>query len=113
MDVCMHVCVCVYIYVCMYVWVKFTEACVMCVENHVLVKTIFTKGLNIGSPLKTHWFSGKEKVSGTAVNEEGQADHLLFHEKPHRYWFPITKFLGKIHYIYTFVYIQFLIKIYC
>ena len=30
-----------------------------------------------------HWLSGKESVSGVAINKEGYADTVLEHEKPY------------------------------
>ena len=38
--------------------------------------------------VETHWVSGKEKVSDSAVNKEGHTDSVLGDERAHHYWFP-------------------------
>ena len=72
---------------------KITGVCVMCTEKHVLIKKGVTNGLNknlileeTDHGLETHWLSAKEKILGTEVSKEGQADNILKHERPHHYW---------------------------
>ena len=40
------------------------------------------------SRVETHWLSGKEKVLGTAVSKEADADSVQEHKRTHHYWFP-------------------------
>ena len=60
---------------------------------------MFTNGLKMGLSLlvwiektvhevEIHWLSSKEKVPGTAVSKEGDADSVLGQERRHYYWFP-------------------------
>ena len=71
----------------------------MYTEKDVLVKNMFTNGLNIGLSLRAwaektvygeniNWLSCKEKVQGAAISKEGHADNVLGHEMTHHYWFP-------------------------
>ena len=66
----------------------------MSMEKHVLVKKMFTIGLNMGLSIqarvekdihrvKTHRLTSKEKFLGTAFSKEGCADRLLRHERTH------------------------------
>ena len=67
----------------------------MDIGKHVLIKMVFTYGLNMVLPLwawvikavnkvEAHWLSCKEKVP---VSKEGHADSLLGHERRHHNWF--------------------------
>ena len=78
-------------------YVEFTKECVMCMEEHILIKRVLMNGLNMGLPLwswvekivhglETHWLSGKEKVP-SITSKEGHSDSLLGHERIHHYWF--------------------------
>ena len=62
--------------------VKFTENCVISTYMYVLVKKMFTNGLNIGLILwafvkntvhrvEAHWLFGKENILGATVSKEG------------------------------------------
>ena len=62
-------------------------------EKHILVKIFFTNRQNMGLPLwgqvaktihgkKKHWLSGKEKVLGAAVNEEGHTESSEIWQEP-------------------------------
>ena len=64
-------------------------------ETHVLVKRIFTNGLNMSLLLQasvektvykveTHWLSDKEKVPDAVVSKEAHVDSVL----GHHYWYP-------------------------
>ena len=71
-------------------YVKFTKECAMWMDKHVLIRKIFTNGLNMGLPeLKSQSFelklqlSGKNKVLRTVVSKEGYTDSLLVHERTH------------------------------
>ena len=74
--------------------VKFPDEYVMCMKKNVLVKNMFTNGLNMCLPfwtgikktvhgVETHWFSCKVKVPCTAVSKESHPDSFLAHESTH------------------------------
>ena len=82
--------------------VKIIEEYVMCSEKNVLVKKMFTNGLNMSLLLQarvektvywleTHWISGKEKVLGVAVSKTSHADSVLGYERTHDYKFLVKK----------------------
>ena len=75
----------------------------MYMKKHVLVKKLFTNGLNMSlvphwawvkktvHGVETHWLFGIEKIPGAAVSKEGYADSVLEHERMNHYWFPWKK----------------------
>ena len=65
--------------------VKFTEECVMYLEEYVLLKNIWTDGLNTGLPLRA-WV--KKTVSGVVITIEYHVYSLLGHERTHYNRFP-------------------------
>ena len=71
--------------------------------RYVLIKRIFTDGLNMPFPLRgwvenkveIHWLSGKEKVPAAINNKECHRVSATEHERPHHYWFPWICCLSK------------------
>ena len=41
--------------------------------------------------VETHWFFGKEKVTGAVISKEGHAHNLLGNERAYHSWFPWKK----------------------
>ena len=92
--------------------VKFTDEWMIYKEKLVLIKNMFTNGLNMSLP---QWAWVKKTVSGVethslvkkkftgAVVSKGHAESLLWHESLYHYWVPYKLLpfvnLSKIHHI--------------